>query len=227
MSQIKYNNKTINKLEHNASEVKKMYYNDNVAYGVDGGSTPTPDIVPLAGIERKAGYLGYVDLGLGIGTDFQIDITLNYKTAAGGKFIGCDNTFRWFMATQSGTLKSFFDYNGQRISVAAGSAYPMNTDYTVQLKNYSMKSSLSSVTTSGTVQTSYTSTNNLGLFSTNISSNGDLAVVYDVKVYTDNGSTLVGHFIPVKVISENRVTMLNTVTNTLCQSTGNLYGIEL
>ena len=40
MSQIKYNNKTIKKLEYNASEVNKMYYNDNVAYGVDDGSQP-------------------------------------------------------------------------------------------------------------------------------------------------------------------------------------------
>lgn len=227
MSQIKYNSKTINKLEYNTSEVNKMYYNSDVCYGVDGGSPeppPTPDIVPLAGIERKVGYLGHVDLGLGIGTDFQIDITLNYKTVAGGKLIGCDNTFRWF---KSGTT-TYFDFNGQRISSRnSTTAYPMNTDYTVQLKNYSMKSSLDSTTTSGTTQTSYTSTNNLGLFSTNFNSNGDLGIIYEVKVYTGNGSTLVGHFIPVKVISENRVTMLNAVTNTLCQSTGNLYGIEL
>ena len=182
----------------------------------------TDDIVPLAGIERKAGYLGYVDLGLGIGTDFQINITLNYKQAGGSTFVGCDNTFRWFMA---GTT-TYFDYNGQRISRNSTTAYPMNTDYIVQLKNYSMKSSLSSVTTSGTTQSSYTSTNNLKLYSTNTSSNLDLGIVYNVRVYTGNGSTLVGHFVPVKVISENKVTMYNAVTNTLCQSTGNLYGIE-
>ena len=183
----------------------------------------TDDIVPLAGIERKAGYLGYVDLGLGIGTDFQIDITLNYKQAGGSMFIGCDNTFRWFMASTT----TYFDYNGQRISRNSSTAYPMNRDYTVELKNYSMKSSLNSVTTSGTAQTSYVSTNNLKLYSTSTSSNLDLGIAYNIKVYTGNGSTLVGHFIPVKVVSENRVTMLNAVTNTLCQTTGNLYGIEL
>ena len=226
MSIIKYNNKTINKLEYNTSEVNKMYYNSDVCYGGDGGSPepPTPpDIVPLAGIERKVGNLGWVDLGLGIGTDFQIDITLNYKMAAGGKLFGCDNTFRWFMASTT----AYFDFNGQRISRNSSAAYPMNTDYTVELKNYSMKSSLDSLATSGTVQTSYVSSKNLELFSNNISSNGDLAVVYDIKIYTGDGSTLVGHFVPVKVISENRVTMYNAVTNTLCQSTGNLYGIEL
>lgn len=41
---IKYNNKTINKLEYNASEVKKMYYDSDVCYGGDGGSTPTPHL---------------------------------------------------------------------------------------------------------------------------------------------------------------------------------------
>ena len=182
-----------------------------------------PDgIAPLAGIERKAGNLGWVDLGLGIGTDFQINITLNYKRAGGSTFVGCDNTFRWFMASTT----TYFDYNGQRISRNSTTAYPMNRDYTVQLKNYSMKSSLNSVTTSGTTQSSYVSTNNLKLYSTNTSSNLDLGIVYNVRVYTGNGSTLVGHFVPVKVISENRVTMYNAVTNTLCQSTGNLYGIE-
>lgn len=40
MSQIKYNNKTIKKLEYNASEVNKMYYDGDIAYGVDGGSQP-------------------------------------------------------------------------------------------------------------------------------------------------------------------------------------------
>ena len=44
MSQIKYNNKTIKKLEHNASEVNKMYYDGDIAYGVDGGSQPIQPI---------------------------------------------------------------------------------------------------------------------------------------------------------------------------------------
>lgn len=65
MSQIKYNNKTINKLEHNTSEVNKMYYDDNVAYGVDGGSTPTP-ILPsgyteVEYIRQNSNYNAYIN----------------------------------------------------------------------------------------------------------------------------------------------------------------------
>ena len=181
--------------------------------------------IQLQGIQRKAGNLGWVDLGLTVGTDFKIEMSLQYNTAAGGRFISIDSTFRWFMATQSGTLKSFFDYNGQRISVAAGSAYPLNTDYTITLTNFTMKSSLDSTTTTGATQTSYTPSGNLGIFSTNISSNGDLGIVYSVKVYTNDGATLVGDFIPVKRISDNMITLYNTVTDTFCTATGTLAAV--
>lgn len=52
MSIIKYNNKTINKLEYNASEVNKMYYNSDVCYGVDGGS-PEPPTPPTPSFDGK------------------------------------------------------------------------------------------------------------------------------------------------------------------------------
>ena len=55
MSQIKYNNKTIKKLEYNASEVNKMYYDGDIAYGVDGGSQPPP---PTPSFKWKATYTG-------------------------------------------------------------------------------------------------------------------------------------------------------------------------
>lgn len=181
----------------------------------------------LQGIERKVGYLGCVDLGLTVGTDFVIEMALNYKAAAGGRYIGDGNTFRWFMATQSSTLKAFFDYNGKRINRNANTVYPLNTDYTVTLRNYSMKSSLSSTVTTGATQTSYVAPDTLCLFSKNIASNGDLGVVYNVKVYTNNGNTLVGDFIPVKRNSDNLVTMYNTVTNTFCNASGSLYAVEI
>lgn len=186
-------------------------------------SPPTPSYTLLQGIERKAGYLGYVDLGLKVGTDFVIEITLNYKKAAGGCFFGDGNTFRWFMA---GSI-AYFDYNGNRIISLAGTRYPLNTDYTVTLRNYSMKSSLNSVVTTGTTQTSYDAPANVCIFSSNIVSNGDLGIVYNVKIYTNNGSTLVGDFIPVKRNSDNLVTMFNTVTNTFCDAYGSLYPVEI
>ena len=203
------------------SDVCKIYLGNTLLY---------PHSAPytlLQGIERKNGYLGYVDLGLTVGTDFVIEITLNYKAAAGGRYIGDGNTFRWFMTTQSSLLKVFFDYNGQRININASTVYPLNTDYTVTLRNYSMKSSLSSTVTTGTTQTSYEAPDTLCLFSKNITSNGDLGVVYNVKVYTNNGNTLVGDFIPVKRNSDNLVTMYNTVTNTFCNVGGSLYAVEI
>lgn len=199
----------------------KIYLGDTLLY---------PHSVPytlLQGIERKVGYLGYVDLGLTVGTDFVIEMALNYKAAAGGRYIGDGNTFRWFMATQSSVLKAFFDYNGQRINRNASTVYPLNTDYTVTLRNYSMKSSLNSTVTTGTTQTSYEAPDTLCLFSKNITSNGDLGVIYNVKVYTNNGNTLVGDFIPVKRNSDNLVTMYNTVTNTFCDVGGSLYAVEI
>ena len=57
MSIIKYNNKTIKKLEYNTSEVNKMYYDDNVAYGVDGGS-PEPPTPPSFDGKWLATYAG-------------------------------------------------------------------------------------------------------------------------------------------------------------------------
>lgn len=186
-------------------------------------SPPTPSYTLLQGIERKAGYLGYVDLGLKVGIDFVIEITLKYKKAGGGRFFGDGNTFRWFMASTT----AYFDYNGKRISKSAGSSYPLNTDYTVTLRNYSMKSSLNSEVTSGATQTSYEAPATVQLFSSNIKSNGDLGIVYNVKIYTNNGSTLVGDFIPVKRNSDNLVTMFNTVTNTFCDAYGSLYPVEI
>lgn len=197
------------------SEDCKVYLGSTLLY------PQSPSYTVLQGIERKANYLGYVDLGLGVGTDFKIEMKLNYKTAAGGRFFGVDSTFRWFKASST----TYFDYNGDRISNST-STYPLNTDFTVTLTNYSMKSSLESTATTGVTQSSYTSSSNLGLFSSNISSNGDLAVVYYIKVYTDNGNTLVGNFIPVRRDSDNVVTLLNTITNTFCDVYGTLYGVE-
>ena len=201
----------------------KVGGSDCSIYLVYPQSSPTPSYTLLQGIERKAGYLGYVDLGLKVGTDFVIDITLNYKTAAGGRFFGDGNTFRWFLAGST----AYFDYNGNRISRIASTRYPLNTDYTVTLRNYSMKSSLNSVVTTGETQTLYDAPDTVGIFSTNITSNGDLGIIYNVKIYTNNGSTLVGDFIPVKRNSDNLVTLFNTVTNTFCDAYGSLYPIEI
>ena len=57
MSIIKYNNKTIKKLEYNTSEINKMYYDDNVVYGVDGGS-PEPPTPPSFNGKWLATYTG-------------------------------------------------------------------------------------------------------------------------------------------------------------------------
>lgn len=186
-------------------------------------SPPTPSYTLLQGIERKAGYLGYVDLGLKVGIDFVIEITLNYKKAGGGRFFGDGSTFRWFMAGST----VYFDYNGNRISRTASTSYPLNTDYTVTLRNYSMKSSLNSVVTSGATQTSYDAPATVCIFSNNLQSNGDLAIIYNVKIYTNNGNTLIGDFIPVKRNSDNLVTMFNTVANTFCDAYGSLYPVEI
>ena len=201
-----------------------IYLGDTLLYPKDQSYTL------LKGIERKEGYLGYVDLGLTIETDFHIEIQLNYKTSAGGRFFGIDNTFRWFLAGGN----AYYDYNGQRI-VASASNYPLNTDYTVTLDNYRMYTSYGSSYTTVTTQSSYTSQSNLGVFSTGLQSNGDLGVIYGVKVYTNciyDGNdfvsgTLVGDFIPVRKNSNNVVTMYNTVTNTFCDAYGSLYGVEL
>lgn len=196
----------------------KVYLGDTLLYPT------TPEYTLLQGIERKGGYLGYVDLGLKVGTDFVINITLKYKTADGGRFFGDGNTFRWFMAGST----AYFDYNGNRISRSSSSSiYPLNTDYTVTLRNYSMKSSLNSAVTSGATQTSYDAPATVCIFSSNLESNGDLGIIYNVKIYANNGSTLVGDFIPVKRNSDNLVTMFNTVTNTFCDAYGSLYPIEI
>ena len=185
--------------------------------------SPTPSYTLLQGIERKAGYLGYIDLGVTVRTDFKIEITHKYTKVAGGRFFGIDNTFRWFKANTN----VYFDYNGSRIHRSAGNYYPTNSAYTVTLANYKMSSSLYTTSTNGTRQTSYTPSGNLCLFSSNISSNGDLGVFYSVRVFTNNGNTLIGDFIPVKRNSDNLVTMFNTVTNTFCEAYGSLYPIEI
>ena len=197
----------------------KIYLGDTLLY------PQTPSYTLLGGIERKEGYLGYVDLGLTVGTDFKIEVTLTYKTEAGGRFFGIDNTFRWFKAAS----KVYFDYNGEIISgtTSQGSSYyPLNTEITVTLTNFKYVSNLGGAKT-GTTQTSYTPSGNLCLFSSNLSSNGDLGVFHGVKVYTNNGGTLVGDFIPVRMSSDNVVTMYNTVTNTFCTTSGTLYGVEI
>lgn len=201
-------------------------------------TSPTPSYTLLQGIERKAGYLGYVDLGLKVGTDFHIEIQLNYKKLGGGRFFGVDNTFRWFMGGKNGSYHyAYFDYKGKRISRLASETtiYPLNTDFTVKLDNFQMYTSYADIYTKGKKQTSYSAKTNMCLFSSNIESKGDLAAVYSIKIYTGctyNGEafvngTLVGDFIPVKRNSDNLVTMFNTVTNTFCDAYGSLYPIEI
>jgi len=194
---------------------------------IDVQSEDCPAYTLLEGVERKTDYLGRLDLGLSVDTDFKIEVTLMYKNFVGGTFIGIDNTFRWFKATQNSQEKAFFDYNGQRISGLA-STYGMenNTIFTLTLENYSMKSDLKTSSVTGSTQTSYTPSGNLCLFSTNITTGGDQGIVYGVKVYTNNASTLIGDFIPVRRNSDNLVTMYNTVTNTFCNVSGILYGVE-
>lgn len=212
----------------------KIYLGDTLLYP----QSPTLSYTLLKGIERKAGYLGYVDLGLKVGTDFHIEIQLNYKSLGGGRFFGVDDTFRWFMSKYNDVYHyAYFDYNGKRISKLASKTtdYPLNTDFTVKLDNFQMYTSYKDVYTEGTKQTSYSAATNMCLFSSNITSNGDLAAVYSIKIYTDctySGNafvsgTLVGDFIPVKRNSDNLVTMFNTVTNTFCEAYGSLYPIEI
>ena len=213
----------------------KIYLGDTLLYPQ---SSPTPSYTLLQGIERKAGYLGYVDLGLKVGTDFHIEIQLNYKKLGGGRFFGVDNTFRWFMGGKNGDYHyAYFDYKGKRISRLASKTtiYPLNTDFTVKLDNYQMYTSYADIYTKKAKITSYSAKTNMCLFSNNIESNGDLAAVYSIKIYTGctyNGDafvsgTLVGDFIPVKRNSDNLVTMFNTVTNTFCDAYGSLYPIEI
>ena len=213
----------------------KIYLGDTLLYPQ---SSPTPSYTLLKGIERKAGYLGYVDLGLKVGTDFHIEIQLNYKALGGGRFFGVDNTFRWFMGGKNGDYHYvYFDYKGKRIKRLASKTtiYPLNTDFTVKLDNFQMYTSYADIYTKGTKQTSYSAKTNMCLFSNNIESKGDLAAVYSIKIYTGctyNGDafvsgTLVGDFIPVKRNSDNLVTMFNTVTNTFCDAYGSLYPIEI
>ena len=213
---IKLGNLTIDSFKVGSSDCK-IYLGDTLLY-----PPQTPSYTLLDGIERKEGYLGHVDLGLGVGTDFKIEFTIMYKTAAGGYLIGVDNSFRWFKASNS----VYFDYNGQRISRTAGTYYPNNTKITVTLTNYKFVSNLGGQKT-GTTQSSYTSSKNLALFTSNITNNGDLGVFYGVKVYTNDGNTLVGDFIPVRRNYDNVVTMYNTVTNTFCSVNGTLYGVEI
>ena len=194
---------------------------------IDVQTEDCPAYTLLEGVERKTDYLGRLDLGLSVDTDFKIEVTLMYKNFVGGTFIGIDNTFRWFKATQNSQEKAFFDYNGQRISGLA-STYGMenNTIFTLTLENYSMKSDLKTSSVTGSTQTSYTPSGNLCLFSANLTTSGDQGIVYGVKVYTNNASTLIGDFIPVRRNSDNLVTMYNTVTNTFCNVSGILYGVE-
>lgn len=232
---IKIGDLDIDKLYLGSSDNVKVYLGDTKLYPQ---TSPTPSYTLLQGIERKAGYLGYVDLGLKVGTDFHIEIQLNYKSLGGGRFFGVDDTFRWFMSKYNGNNHyAYFDYNGQRIKRMSDSTskYPLNTDFTVELDNFQMYTSYANIYTEGTKQTSYSAATNMCLFSSNITSNGDLAAVYSIKIYTGctySGNvfvsgTLVGDFIPVKRNSDNLVTMFNTVTNTFCDAYGSLYPIEI
>lgn len=230
---IKIGNLDISAFKVGSSDCK-IYLGDTLLYP----KSPTPSYTLLQGIERKAGYLGYVDLGLKVGTDFHIEIQLNYKALGGGRFFGVDNTFRWFMGGKNGDYHyTYFDYNGKRIKRLSSKTtiYPLNTDFTVKLDNFQMYTSYADIYTKGTKQNSYSAKTNMCLFSNNIESKGDLAAVYSIKIYTGCtynkeafvSGTLVGDFIPVKRNSDNLVTMFNTVTNTFCEAYGSLYPIEI
>ena len=171
----------------------------------------------LCFIEKKTGYMGNVDLGVKLTNNFKIQISFNYKTAAGGMLIGEGGDTRFFKASNGNT---YLDLNQQRISWDNSSFCPMNTDVTFEIGNRYMKNLGNDLEKTGSTIT-FTSGGNLLLFS---SGGNDLAAVYWVKVY--DGNTLVGDFIPVRRTSDNVITMFNKVTDTYCSVNGTLYGTD-
>lgn len=215
MPEIKILDSTVNSIKVGGSDCK-IYMGDTLVYP---NATPYTEIL---GIERKAGNLGWVDLGIGLeNSRFKVEVTHTYKTAAGGRFFGINDNFRWF---KSGSY-AYYDLQGRRLN-ARTSYYPMNVEMTTTLQNFRMTSSYSSSGNKVGTTASSVPSGNIFLFTGNDTTNGDLGVFHRVKVYYGNDNVLSHDFIPVIKNSDNTVTMYDLIGGNFAVSYGNLAAVQ-
>lgn len=233
MSIIKYNNKTINKLEYNTSEVNKMYYNSDVCYGGDGGSPepPTP-IIPSGYTEVE--YIenastAYINTGFKPNQDTRIvcemqcvtstNSALHFGTGGWDKTDGMWLTYEtningtlhiaWLGKTTWSTYSSVHgDYNRHTYDWDKNNIY--KDDVLVANNTYA----------------NYSCSDNLAIFTTILNGTSYeaslkmLGRVYWFKIY-DNG-VLVRDYVPVKRDSDNKYGLYDLVNKVFYISPNNV-----
>lgn len=222
---IKYNNKTINKLEYNSSEVKKMYYDSDVCYGGDGGSPEPPSpYTELQWIEmpQTSPYCAVQLVNTySACTNLYYEFTIMFNSLRDTRIIGFNGNGSYMIGYNSSTI--YLDINKSRAFTVNG--FTTNTIYHLGL-GYKNGSNVFENLNTSTIYTSYnrylpkTEKPYFGAININgtVNVNGDSERIYSIKVY-DSG-VLVGDYIPVIRNSDNFVTLYDKITEQYCNTVG-------